>query len=188
VGATVRTTTESDLLTLALGSCVGYVVGTLSVDVGQVPVGLGAPAGVMLAGIVISALRSRNPLFGGPVSEGARSLLQTLGLDVFIAVVGVNTAASVAAAFASGDVVRLLAIGLVAGLVPPAVGWFVGRSLLDLNPSVLVGAICGARHSTPALRAAQEAAESAAPAIGYPVAYAVSSILVLVLGYLSLFL
>jgi putative transport protein len=188
VGATVRMTTESDILTLALGLSIGYVVGTISVTFGHIPFGLGAPAGVMLAGIAISAVRSRYPLFGGPVSEGARSLLQTLGLDVFIAVVAVNTAASVAGAFTGGYVTRLLAIGLVAGLVPPIAAWVVGRSLLDLNPAVLLGAICGARHSTPALRAAQEESDSAVPAIGYPVAYAVSSVLVLVLGYLSLFL
>ena len=97
-------------------------------------------------------------------------------------------APSVAAAFASGTVIHLLAIGLLAGLVPPLVAWAVGRRLLALNPAVLLGAICGARHSTPALRAAQEVSGSAVPAIGYPVAYAVSSVLVLVLGYLALFL
>ncbi len=188
VGAVVRFTTESDLLTLALGVVLGYVAGTVRVMVGHIPFALGAPAGVMLAGIAISALRSRHPLLGGPVSEGARSLLQALGLDVFIAVVAVNSAQSVAGAFTGGYVVHLLAIGLLAGLVPPLVAWAVGRRLLGLNPAVLLGTLCGARHSTPGLKAAQEVCGSAVPAIGYPVAYAISSVLVLVLGYLALFL
>ena len=188
VGAVVRFTTESDLLTLALGMVLGYVAGTVRVMVGHIPFALGAPAGVMLAGIAISALRSRHPLLGGPVSEGARSLLQALGLDVFIAVVAVNSAQSVAGAFTGGYVVHLLAIGLLAGLLPPVAGWAVGRRLLGLNPAILLGTLCGARHSTPGLRAAQEVSGSAVPAVGYPVAYAVSSVLVLVLGYLALFL
>jgi len=188
VGATVRLTTESDILTLALGLAIGYVAGTVRLTIGHIPFCLGAPAGVMLAGIAISALRSRYPLLGGPVSEGARSLLQALGLDVFIAVVAVNTAPNVAGAYTGGYVSRLLAIGLVASLVPPLAGWVVGRTLLKLNPAILLGTICGARHSTPALRAAQEESGSAIPAVGYPVAYAVSSVLVLVLGYLALFL
>jgi putative transport protein len=188
VGATVRSTTESDLLTLALGMAVGYVAGTLRVTIGSIPFAIGAPAGVMLAGIAISALRSRHPLFGGPVSEGARSLLQSLGLDVFIAVVAVNSAPSVAGAFTGGYVVHLVAVGLLAGLVPPVVAWWVGRRLLGLNPAVLLGSICGARHSTPGLRVAQEVTGSAVPALGYPVSYAVSSVLVLVLGYVALFL
>ncbi len=188
VGATVRLTTESDILTLALGLAIGYVAGTVRVTIGHIPFCLGAPAGVMLAGIAISALRSRYPLFGGPVSEGARSLLQALGLDVFIAVVAVNTAPNVAGAYTGGYVSILLAIGLVASLLPPLVAWVVGRTVLDLNPAILLGMICGARHSTPALRAAQEECGSAVPAVGYPVPYAVSSVLVLVVGYLALFL
>lgn len=188
VGATVRSTTESDIFTLALGLAVGYVVGTLSVTIGHIPFCLGAPAGVMLAGIAISALRSRNPLFGGPVSEGARSLLQALGLDVFIAVVAVNSGPNVAGAFTGGYVLSLLVIGMTAGLIPPMVAWVVGRKFLKLNPAILMGNICGARHSTPALRVAQEESASVIPAVGYSVSYAVSSVLVLIMGYLALFL
>ena len=188
VGATLRATKESDVLTLAAGLAVGFVVGTLHVDVGGIPLSLGAPAGVMLAGIALSILRARFPLFGGPVSEGARSLLQALGLDVFIAVTALNAASSVAGAFTGGYVATLLAIGLVAGLLPPLAAWWVGRRLLRMNAAVLLGTLCGSRHSTPALRAAQEVSASAVPAIGYPVAYAVSSVVVLLLGYLALFL
>jgi len=188
VGATVRFTTESDIFTLALGLTLGYVAGTLRVMVGHIPISIGAPAGVMLSGIAISALRSRFPLLGGPVSEGARSLLQSLGLDAFIAVVAVNSAPSLTNAFAGGYVLHLLVVGLLASLLPPIAAWAVGRRLLGLNPAVLLGMICGARHSTPALRAAQEVAGSAVPAIGYPVAYAISSVLVLILGYVALFL
>jgi hypothetical protein len=45
-----------------------------------------------------------------------------------------------------------------------------------------------ARFSTPALRAAHEEARSAVPAIGYPIPYAVTAVLVLIAGYLALFL
>jgi putative transport protein len=188
VGAVVRATTASDILTLALGLAVGYIIGYLSITVGKIPISLGTPAGVMLAGIAISTLRSRYPLFGGPVSEGARSLLQDLGLDLFIAVVALNTAPNVAGAFSSGGVLGILAIGISAALIPPVVAWVVGLKLLKLNPAVLMGALCGARFSTPALRAAQEESDSAVPAVGYPVPYAVTAVLVLVAGYLALFL
>lgn len=187
-GMVVRQSTVSDILTLAFGLAVGYIVGYLHVVVGGIPVSLGTPAGVMLAGIAISTLRSRYPLFGGPVSEGARSLLQDLGLDLFIAVVALNTAPNVAGAFASGGVLGILAVGISAALIPPLAGWLVGWKLLKLNPAVLLGALCGARFSTPALRAAQEETGSAIPAVGYPVPYAVTAVLVLVSGYLALFL
>ena len=188
VGMVVRASTVSDILTLALGLAIGYIIGYLHVVIGGIPISLGTPAGVMLAGIAISTLRSRYPLFGGPVSEGARSLLQDLGLDLFIAVVALNTAPNVAGAFSSGGVVGILVVGVVAALVPPVAAWVVGIKLLKLNPAVLLGALCGARFSTPALRAAQEETGSAIPAVGYPVPYAITAVLVLVSGYLALFL
>jgi len=64
----------------------------------------------------------------------------------------------------------------------------VGLKFLRLNPAVLLGALSGARFSTPAMRAAQEECGSAVPAVGYPVPYAISAVLVLVAGYLALFL
>jgi putative transport protein len=188
LGAAVKSTSASDILTMSLGLAIGYIIGYLSITLGGIPVSLGTPAGVMLAGIAISTLRSHFPLFGGPVSEGARSLLQDLGLDLFIAVVALNTAAGVANAFTGGGVPALLAIGITGALVPPLVAWVVGLKLLRLNPAVLLGALCGARFSTPALRAAQEESDSAVPAVGYPVPYAISAVLVLVAGYLALFL
>jgi putative transport protein len=188
VGAVVRATTVSDILTLALGLAIGYIIGYLNIMVGTIPISLGTPAGVMLAGIAISTVRSRSPLFGGPVSEGARSLLQDLGLDLFIAAVALNAAPNVAAAFASGGVLGILGIGITAALVPPLVAWVVGLKVLKLNAVVLMGALSGARFSTPALRAAQEESGSAVAAVGYSVPYAIGAVLILVGGYLALFL
>lgn len=188
VGAVVRATTVSDILTLALGLVLGYIIGYLNITVGTIPISLGTPAGVMLGGIAISTLRSRSPLFGGPVSEGARSLLQDLGLDLFIAAVALNAAPNVAAAFASGGVLGILGIGVTAALVPPLVAWVIGLKVLKLNPVVLMGALSGARFCTPALRAAQEESGSAVAAVGYPVPYAVGAVLILIMGYLALFL
>jgi putative transport protein len=188
VGAVVRYSTASDVLSMAIGLGLGYIFGYLSIQIGAVPVSLGTPAGVMLAGIAMSTLRSRYPLFGGPVSEGARSLLQDLGLDLFIAVIAVNTAPNVAAAFTGGGVLGILIIGILSALIPPLIAWLIGWKVLKLNTAVLLGAISGARFSTPAMQAAQEACGGAIPAVGYPVPYAVAAVLVLVAGFMALFL
>jgi putative transport protein len=188
VGALVRYSTASDVLSMAIGLALGYVFGYLSIRIGAIPISLGTPAGVMLAGIVMSTLRSRNPLFGGPISEGARSLLQDLGLDLFIAVIALNTAPNVAAAFTGGGVLGILIIGILSALLPPLVAWLVGWKVLKLNTAVLLGAISGARFCTPAMQAAQEACGRAIPAVGYPVPYAVAAVMVLIAGFLALFL
>ena len=70
VGAVVRYSTASDVLSMAIGLGLGYIFGYLSIQIGAVPVSLGTPAGVMLAGIAMSTLRSRYPLFGRPGLRG----------------------------------------------------------------------------------------------------------------------
>ena len=46
----------------------------------------------------------------------------------------------------------------------------------------------GARNSTTAMRAVSERAKSAIPSFGYPVTYALSTVVFLVYGYLSMLL
>jgi putative transport protein len=52
----------------------------------------------------------------------------------------------------------------------------------------LAGACAGARNSTPAMKAAQDISQSAIPAVGYPVSYALTTIIVLILGHLTMIL
>src|SRR5262245_55262075 len=73
LGEGVRPTEATSVITLSLGAVVGYMIGLLSVKISGIPIGLGTPAGVIIAGITVATLRTMNPRFGGPVSEGARS-------------------------------------------------------------------------------------------------------------------
>jgi hypothetical protein len=61
----------------------------------------------------------------------------------------------------------------------------VGRRLLDATGS---WGPCAARFSTLSLRAAQEETGSAIPAVGYPAPSGITAVLVLISGYLALFL
>jgi putative transport protein len=53
-----------------------------------------------------------------------------------------------------------------------------------MNPAIPAGACAGARNGTPAMRAARDISQSAIPAVGYPVPYVLTTIIVLILGYL----
>jgi putative transport protein len=80
LGAAVRSTSVSDILTISLGLAIGYIFGFLSVKLGGIPISLGTPAGVMLAGIAISTLRSHF-LCSAVLSQRAHAAFyRTLGL------------------------------------------------------------------------------------------------------------
>ncbi len=57
-----------------------------------------------------------------------------------------------------------------------------------MDPIVLAGAVSGARNSTTAMKAISDKAHSQMPAFGYPVPYALSTVVFLVYGYLAMVL
>jgi len=184
----IELTTVTEVLYLAIAMAIGYAVGLLSVTVGGIPFALGTSAGCMLSGIVFATLRTWNPAFGGPVSEGARSFLQDIGLNVFIAVLAANVGSKVIASFQGTTVIWLAIIGTLAALVPPFLSFLYGHYVMKMNSVVLAGACAGARNSTPSLQALSEQAQSSVGAIPYPVTYALTSAMVLISGYLAMIL
>ena len=134
VGAVVRYSTASDVLSMAIGLGLGYIIGYSerpNRGCSRQPrdPGRGDAGGKSSWCPPAPATRFSD----GPVSEGARSLLQDLGLDLFIAVIAVNTAPNVAAAFTGGGVLGILIIGILSALscrLPILPTWLIGWKVL----------------------------------------------------------
>ena len=72
--------------------------------------------------------------------------------------------------------------------IPPIIVWMIGLYVFKFNPAILMGGVAGARsHSGPCREAAVEI-QSNVPWIGFPVAYAVSGVLLTVFGYFAMVL
>jgi len=179
-------TTEVMYMAIAMG--IGYIVGSLSFTLGGIPFALGTSAGCLLAGIFMSYWRSRNPEFGGPVSEGARSFLQDIGLNLFVAVLAANVGPKVIDSFQGLTVVWIAIIGTLGALVPPFISFVVGIKVFKLNSIIADGASTGARNSTPGLNAICAQSQSAVAAVPYPLTYAITTVLALIGGYLAMIL
>ncbi len=181
-----NTITESFYLAVSLMT--GYFFGHLTLMIKGIPFALSASAGCMLAGIIFSYLRTRNPDFGGPMSEGARSFLQDIGLNMFVAVLAATVGPKILQSFQGIVVIKIAGLGLIAALTPPFISWLYGLYIRKMNPAILAGACAGARNSTPGMKAAQEICKTDMPALGYPVPYALTSAIVLILGYIAMVL
>ncbi|OLQ94552.1 transporter [Vibrio ponticus] len=185
-GVAIVESTVTETFYLALALLIGYVCGHFSVSIMGIPFALGTSAGCMLTGIIFSFLRTRNPTFGGPMSEGARSFLQDIGLNLFVAVLAANVGPKILESFQGTIVIKIALLGVTAALVPPLLAWLYGLYIRKMNPAILAGACAGGRNSTPAMKGAQDATQSDMPAIGYPVPYALTSVIVLILGYIAM--
>lgn len=189
LGQAIRPTTFTDIVTLGIGIAAGYAVGLITVPIGGIPIGLGTMGGIVIAGMAVSVIRAVNPAFGGPMPEGARGFLESIGVDLFVTTLGLNVAPALVAALAEGErTLLVLLLGLVCATLPTFISWLVGLYLLRMDPIVLAGAVAGARNSTTAMRAISDKAKSQIPSFGYPVPYALSTIVFLIYGYLAMLL
>ena len=117
----------------------------------------------------------------GRIPEPAIWVFDTVGLTVFIGVVGLGAGPS----FVSGlqkSGASLILVGVVVAVLPHIMAILFGRYVLRMNPLILLGACAGAGTITAALRALQEESQSKLPALGYTVPYAVGNILLTAWG------
>ena len=187
-GHAILPTMKSEVLYLALAMLVGYLVGIVTVTISGIPFAFGTSAGVIMAGVGVSYFRSRNPDFGGPVHEGARSFLQDFGLNAFVAVLSANVGPKVISALSGNTIWWLALIGTAGALIPPLVAFWVGVKVFGLNSIIADGATTGGRNSTPGLNAIMEESRSSVAAVPYPVSYALTTVLALIGGYFSMIL
>ncbi|MBL3551344.1 aspartate:alanine exchanger family transporter [Rhodovulum sulfidophilum] len=187
-GRAILPSFKSEVLYLALAMLVGYLVGIATVRIAGIPFALGTSAGCILAGVAVSYFRSRNPEFGGPVHEGARSFLQDFGLNTFVAVLSANVGPKVISALGGDTILWLALIGTAGALIPPLIAFWVGIKVFGLNSVISDGATTGGRNSTPGLNAIIEESGSSVAAVPYPVSYALTTVLALIGGYFSMIL
>lgn len=180
IGYPDRRTSATDMVFVGLGIFLGGLVGLFSVVIGGVPLTLTASGGALVMGLVFGWLRSVYPYFGR-IPEPAIWIFDTLGLCMFIGIVGLSAGPS----FVSGlktTGLSLVAVGLVSALLPHTIGILFGRYVLKMDPLIVLGACAGAGTITAALRAVQDEAQSSIPALGYTVPYAIGNILLTAWG------
>jgi putative transport protein len=175
-----RTAESTDLMTAAGGILLGGLIGALSVNWHGVPVGLSTSGGVLLAGLVLGYLRTIRPTFGG-IPTPALVLMNTLGLNAFIAIVGINAGPGFVAGVQQVGL-SLFLWGAIATAVPLVLAVLLGHHVFKFHPAILFGACAGVRTTTAALGMIQDAAKSKVPALGYGMPYAIGNTLLTIFG------
>ena len=187
LGKIARPSTATDLLTLAVGMILGFLIGAISFPIAGSNVGLGNAGGLLVSGVIVSSIVSRLRFFGN-TPNAARNILEDLGLVVFIAIVGINAGAGLISQLTGTVALYIFLAGFIVTTIPPILVWAIGYHWMKINPAILMGGVAGARsHSGPAREAAKEIGSSV-PWIGFPVGYAVSGVLLTVFGYLAMVL
>ncbi|NOD77929.1 MULTISPECIES: aspartate-alanine antiporter [unclassified Ruegeria] len=180
IGYADRPVDTTDLAFVGWGIFLGGLVGTLAITMGGFPISLSTTGGALLSGLLLGWLRTVHPTFGR-IPGPSLWLMNTLGLNVFIAVIGISAGPGFVAGLQQAGVALLL-WGIVATSLPMIFSVYVGHYVFKFHPAILFGACAGARTTTAALGMIQEAAQSRIPALGYGMPYAIGNTLLTIFG------
>ncbi|MDE6134305.1 MAG: aspartate-alanine antiporter, partial [Muribaculaceae bacterium] len=180
IGYADRPTKGSDMVFVGLGIFIGALIGAITIHLGGIPVSLSTSGGALIAGLLLGWYRSRRPTFGY-IPDSAVWILNNLGLNIFIAVIGITAAPT----FISGIQQvgwMLFVAGAIATAVPLILGVIIGDKIFKFPPAINMGCCAGSRTTTATLGAIQDVLGSSVPALGYTVTYAIGNTLLILMG------
>ena len=173
-------TLATDFVFIGLGILLGGLLGALAVKIGAVSVSLGASGGALVSGLVLGWLRSRRPVFGS-IPKASLWVFNNLGLNMYIAVIGIASGPSFISSFEEVGP-KIFVAGLIVSSLPLFLGILLGHKVFKFHPAITLGCCAGARKTTAGLGAVQERLGSSVPALGYTITYAVSNTLLIIFG------
>jgi len=180
LGYSMVPTEKTDVVFVGLGVVLGGLFGALALPIGGVPLSLSTSGGVLIAGLVFGWLRSKHPVFGN-FPEPAIWVFNNIGLNTFIAVVGISSGPSFVKGLEQVGPI-LFVVGVAATTIPLLLGVLLGRYIFKFHPALTLGCTAGARTTTAALSAIEDSLESKLPSLGYTVTYAVGNTLLIIWG------
>lgn len=180
IGYADRPTTATDMVFVGLGIFIGAIIGAITVHIGGIPVSLSTSGGALIAGLVLGWLRSKHPTFG-KIPSSSLWILNNLGLNMFIAVIGIEAGPTFVQGIQQVGWMLFVA-GIIATTLPLIIGIWIGDKIFKFPPAINLGCNAGARVTTASLGAIQDAVGSTIPAMGYTITYAIGNTLLILMG------
>lgn len=186
LGVPDRPSDVADVAFIGAAIALGALIGAFVWQIGGVPLTLSTAGGALISGLVFGWLRSVQPTFGR-IPSSTIWFMNQVGLNVFIAVVGISAGPGFVAGLQKLGI-SLFLWGVVATSVPLILAIYVGKYVFRFDPAILLGCCAGARTTTAALGMVCDAAKSQVPALGYTVTYAVGNTLLTIWGMVIIML
>jgi putative transport protein len=175
-----RPVTVTNMTLVGLAILVGGLIGAYVLPIGGVPITLSTSGGALIAGIFVGWLRTVKPWIGN-VPQPTLWFMNSVGLNVFIAIVGISSGPTFIAGLQEAGF-GIFFWGLFATSMPMILAPLIGKYLFRFDPAINLGCCGGARTSTASVAMVGEVAKSDVPMLGYTVPYAVSNTLLTLWG------
>jgi putative transport protein len=175
-----RPVTMTNMVLVGLAIFVGGLLGAYVLPIGGVPITLSTSGGALIAGIFVGWLRTVKPQIGN-VPQPTLWFMNSVGLNVFIAIVGISSGPTFIAGLQEAGF-GIFFWGIFATGMPMILAPLVGKYIFRFDPAINLGCCGGARTSTASVAMVGEVAKSDVPMLGYTVPYAVGNTLLTLWG------
>ena len=161
IGYADRPSDMTDMVWVGLFILVFGLIGALTMKIGGVPVTLSVSGGVLIGGLVLGWLSSVHPTFGR-LPAPTQWFMNSVGLNVFIAIVGISAGPGFVAGLKSSGV-SLFLWGVFATSVPMLIAPYIGKYISKFHDAINLGCCGGARTSTASVAMVGDVAKSNIP-------------------------
>jgi putative transport protein len=180
LGRPDRVTDIADVAFIGAAIALGALIGAFVYKIGSVPLTLSTSGGALISGLFFGWLRSVHPTFGRIPSPPVW-FMNSVGLNVFIAVVGISSGPGFVAGLQKLGF-SLFLWGVVVTTVPLILAMYAGKYVFKFHDAIVLGCCSGARTTTASLGMINDRAKSQIPGLGYTVTYAVGNTLLTIWG------
>ncbi|MDE5976327.1 MAG: aspartate-alanine antiporter, partial [Muribaculaceae bacterium] len=151
IGYADRQTDSADMVFIGLGLAAGCIIGSLAIVIKDIPMSLGSSVGALIMGIILGWWRTRRPTFGR-IPTAALWIFQNLGVNMFIAIIGLTAGASFVFGLQKAGWLIFL-IGAVCTLLGLAINVLIARKVFRFSIPETLGCVAGGRCSVASIGA-----------------------------------
>jgi putative transport protein len=185
LGNSLKRLEVPDLAPIFIGIVIGIVFGSIPFQIPNIPV----PVKIGLAGgpLIVALLLSRfgNKLYlNNYTTTSANLMIRELGITLFLASVGLSSGSKVAEAFASGNGLIWISLGILITILPLLVVGIIAFKFCNKSFFDVCGLLAGASTDPPALTFALKIAGNDIPSATYATVYPLTMILRIVVAQL----
>lgn len=174
---------DTNILILTLGMFVGAAIGEIPFTIGSLSFKLGVAGGPLFVALLLGHF-GRIGKWSVRIPNATKVFLRDLGLVLFLVGIGVKTGHELLSTIGTSHVLKFIVLGGCVSLVSMFGAFFLIHNVLKVPLSASLGALCGAKTSSPSLGVLIKTIEDDSPAIAYAAVYPVAIITLTLIGQL----
>ncbi|MDE7056496.1 MAG: aspartate-alanine antiporter [Lactobacillus sp.] len=172
--------TKTDVSFMSIGIFLGILLGAIVITIHKIPLTLGGGGGALFAGLYFGWLQEKHPNIG-VIPPSTAWLLKSLGLNLFIGVVGLEAGSGFVTALKEMGWL-VFVIGVLVSILPHLFTLLISKFILKMNIVDNIGSLCGSGTITAALNAVNAETDSTVFALSYTPTYALGNIFLTVMA------